>query len=899
MDHWTWGHRSFPASLIVTAVLFCAISAIGPVKGDCDWTMFRYDHLHTGSVEGDVPGTNATAWTFDTNGTAWLVSSPMVVDGFVYIGCDDQRLYKLFEDNGTEVWNYSAGTGTYAGFWSSPCVDPDSGLVLCHANGVHAIDIETGELVWRFATMNREFCSPVVYGDRVYVGSYDEHLYCLPLEDPNGDGNISSGEVIWYYETGEYESGVRVEGTGGAVSTTPAIYGDMVLAAEQTQYNEQNQYCDYNLFCLPLDDPDGSGVIEHDEILWKYKIGEKVPIVETDIPGEGGDAFSSPTIDPALGQVYIGSRDEKMYCLDLDADDDGIDNDLDGFTDNEGALIWTFQSDNQIFSTASYHDGTLFFGTGYNSHASSGSFYAIPEEDPDGDGTITAVEMEWNFTSAEGMLSSALLADGKAIVGCNDGRLYVFDQKNGTILWTFETDADGEHAIGSSPSLYEGNLIFGCCNGRVYSLGEMASNAPPVISLLGPADGMRAPAGPELTWSASDEDEDDVLSFDVYLGTDEGEVAASSGDVMAVDDIGISSYVAEGLDGATRYFWKVVASDGDAEVASEIWEFTTNVAPTVALVSPGDDGTVDAGSVLLEWTASDDDDDTLTYDVMLARTDPPGPISEGRKDTTFEASVKEGRTYFWCIVADDGLDATRSATWSFRTSSGPQNEAPTIALRSPFDGATVDSLDVVLVYDGSDPDGDDVTYDVYLDTKDDPTYRIVAGSTAESCLADGLEDGATYRWKVVASDGELATASAVWGFTVQKPNSPPTIELSSPITNSVIGGTMVSLSWDAADVDGQELTFSIVMDTHPDPTLVVADGIEDLGYDISDLVRGETYHWKVIASDGIDETESSEWTFSVKAKDGGGDDPIPGPSAVEVVAVAIVSIGWYHGRKDT
>jgi len=444
-----------------------------------DWPMFRLNYNHTGYREGDAPDTNNISWIFDTGAnsdTRWVVSSPMIVDDYVYIGADDGKLYKLNIGNGTEVWNYTAGDGCLAQFWSSPFVDVENGIVFCHASGVHAVDMETGERIWHFETLTREFSSPIVYDGRVYVGSYDNHLYCLPELDPNEDGTIDNSEVIWYYETGEYNNGVRVEGTGGAVSTTVSIVNGVVFGAEQTRYNSGTTYSDYYVFALPMDDPNDNGIIEHDEIIWKYKIGEKVPVMETDIPGEGGESFSSPTVNVDMGQLYIGSRatqDEQesyFYCLSLEKDDDGYDNDLDGIVDNEGVMNWRFRVDNEVYSSPSIHDGNIFFGSGAYALSDPGTMYCLRESD--------GSEVWSHYNQDEGFLSSALIADGKVYIGCNDDNLYAFNEFDGEVFWAYKAESEREYnAFGSSPTLYKGMIVLGNCNNRVYAFGELNDGA--------------------------------------------------------------------------------------------------------------------------------------------------------------------------------------------------------------------------------------------------------------------------------------------------------------------------------------------------------------------------------------------------------------------------------------
>ena len=56
---------------------------------------------------------------------------------------------------------------------------------------------------------------------------------------------------------------------------------------------------DGNVYCLPQDDPDLSGVIEPDEVIWNYLTG--------------GFVHSSPAV--ADNMVFIGSYDSTLYAF--------------------------------------------------------------------------------------------------------------------------------------------------------------------------------------------------------------------------------------------------------------------------------------------------------------------------------------------------------------------------------------------------------------------------------------------------------------------------------------------------------------------------------------------------------------------------------------------------------
>ena len=48
---------------------------------------------------------------------------------------------------------------------------------------INAVNASDGKKLWAFKTNGEIKSSPVVVGDRVLIGSYDEHLYCLSARD--------------------------------------------------------------------------------------------------------------------------------------------------------------------------------------------------------------------------------------------------------------------------------------------------------------------------------------------------------------------------------------------------------------------------------------------------------------------------------------------------------------------------------------------------------------------------------------------------------------------------------------------------------------------------------------------------------------------------------------------
>lgn len=105
---------------------------------------------------------------------------------------------------------------------------------------------------------------------------------------------------------------------------------------------------------------------------------------------------------------------------------------------------------------------------------------------------------------------------------------------------------------------------------------------------------------------------------------------------------------------------------------------------------------------------------------------------------------------------------------------GPINRSPQVSLISPQDGAQVAVLAstkaVTLKCEATDPEGQALTFDVFLGTNPADLSKIATVDVPEYTVGD-LTPGQTYYWKVVVSDGKNSIESPVWSFTVGENHS--------------------------------------------------------------------------------------------------------------------------------
>jgi hypothetical protein len=99
---------SFSVIILLVAVLFAGVVTI-PAAAQYDTMQFRYNAQHTSDyspVAGNNTSNGNLTWSFTTG--HYVLSSPAVVNGVVYVGCDDGTIYA--------IGNQSAGTW---GPWTS------------------------------------------------------------------------------------------------------------------------------------------------------------------------------------------------------------------------------------------------------------------------------------------------------------------------------------------------------------------------------------------------------------------------------------------------------------------------------------------------------------------------------------------------------------------------------------------------------------------------------------------------------------------------------------------------------------------------------------------------------------------------------------------------------------
>ena len=158
--------------------------------------------------------TGKTIWKRSLPGRA--ESSPLVIDGTVYFGCENDQLFALNTRNGHSRWATTLGGPVK----SAPAFHDGTIFVGDYGGDMNAVNAKTGAIRWQTASLGQGFgtsgefySTPAVAFGRVYAGNNDDRVYSF---------DEKTGEIAWSFSTGGYVySSPAVAGTA---ATPPTVY---------------------------------------------------------------------------------------------------------------------------------------------------------------------------------------------------------------------------------------------------------------------------------------------------------------------------------------------------------------------------------------------------------------------------------------------------------------------------------------------------------------------------------------------------------------------------------------------------------------------------------------------------------------------------------------------------
>jgi outer membrane protein assembly factor BamB len=457
-----FGNRALCIMIAVSFVLIGPLSILvsaGPAQGTTssrsssrttadDWPMFRYAANHNGATTSHGPSTGPLMWSNTSSGE--LYSSPAVVDGKVFFGSADGKVYAYDALTGKRLWFNTTVASDY-GASSSPAVHNNNVFIFSNGDdSLYSFNATTGVRNWKVGLGSGSYggSSPLVINNKVYVGSPDGHLYIR---------NEGDGSADWNYAIG------ASSGNGYGVESAPTVVGDRVYFGG----GDQKFYA--------------VNTSSH-ALVWSYALA---------FYGYPSASVIGNVVYTADGSYASEScANCNVYAFDIDGFADGND----GWTGEaltggtNGDIIWKKSMPAGTTSSPTYYKGYIYIGSMDN------KVYALNSTD----GTV-----KWSYQTGGDVMSSPSIAGDIVYIASKDSKLYAFDYDgfaDGNDGWTGEASsgaADGDilwnYTLGggawASPAISNGVAYVTDLASKIWAIGTPYVNVTtPQVLTTYPAD---------------------------------------------------------------------------------------------------------------------------------------------------------------------------------------------------------------------------------------------------------------------------------------------------------------------------------------------------------------------------------------------------------------------------
>jgi hypothetical protein len=278
------------------------------------------------------------------------------------------------------------------------------------------------------------------------------------------------------------------------------------------------------------------------------------------------------------------------------------------------------------------------------------------------------------------------------------------------------------------------------------------------------------------------------------------------------------------------------------------------------------------------------DTDPKLYDIYFGSTFPPPLVLENATIKKYVPIDELGWnvTYYWKIDVKDANGNLIAGEFTYFTTRS--NDPPYVPdWEYPVNGSIDVPICGNLSWMGGDPDGDEVTYDVYFGTDPENMKQLAWNLTESGFVIDNLNFNKTYYWYVITweVDYDLYTVGPLWNFRTEKnlpPNPaegpyPPDGYLYAPTEGAV-------LCWNGSDPNlCDEFRFDLYFDdVNPPLTQVLWETYDNCWEIPFELPKYKTYYWRVDTYDKMGEfAEGYVWSFYTGDNNPPTDPLIKGP----------------------
>ncbi len=370
--------RTFWSSLAM------AVTLLGSARA-ADWPMHRGDPQLQGRAAEPAPRSLELKWTFKAADA--VRGSASIAKGLVYFGDAAGVIHGVGLSDGKEVWSFKTESAVEA----TPLILDG----VCYAGAadgkLYALDAAKGTKKWAFETGDKilagaSWCyEPGTSTKWVLVGSYDFSFYAL---------DAVSGKQVWKVETENF-----VNSTPAVTRDGLALFGgcDAVLHVVSLKEKKEVRKIEAEAYIAASAAADGKMIYFGNEAKKVFAFDVTTGATAWTYRDRTFAYYSSPALSADV--VIIGGRDKRLHCISRD----------------KGEKRWTFSTKADVDSSPVLcNDGGIIFG------GMDGRLYCV--ELADG-------KERWNYEVGAPISGSPAVADGRIVIGAEDGNVYCFGGK--------------------------------------------------------------------------------------------------------------------------------------------------------------------------------------------------------------------------------------------------------------------------------------------------------------------------------------------------------------------------------------------------------------------------------------------------------------------------------------
>lgn len=348
-----------------------------------DWPLFRGDARAVGVASSSLPEKLELLWKFPVENGAFE-STPVVVDGVVYIGDLDGSFYALDLKTGEKKWTFRNPT-ELVGFNAAAAVR-DGLVYIGDMDGTFfCLAADKGEMKWAVKTEGEISAGANFYKDNVLVGSQDSTLYCL---------DAKTSERRWAYSI---DNQIRCFPT--------IIENRCFIAGCDGKLHIVN--CDDGtpLGSVPIDSPTGSTPAADEKHIYFGTNGgqffcvdwrESKEVWRWQAQSRPFPINSSAALTP--NAVIFGSQDKRVHALDPTTEEP----------------LWSFATKGSVDGSPVVVGNRVFVGS------ADGRIYGLD---------LKTGEKVWEYEAGGKFPGSPAVAEGRLLIASNRGVVYCFGSK--------------------------------------------------------------------------------------------------------------------------------------------------------------------------------------------------------------------------------------------------------------------------------------------------------------------------------------------------------------------------------------------------------------------------------------------------------------------------------------